>query len=96
MNLSIPVSPILGHSTEPQETPILPIISARLETLIIQFHALVKVMRTKKFRELSVSNPPAWAERVELYQDAQEELIDQIDKLGGAHGGTIHIWEGAV
>jgi hypothetical protein len=53
-------------------------------------------MRTKKFRELRESNPPAWAERLEIYQEAQENLIDQIDEIGDAHGGTIHIWDGAV
>ncbi len=96
MNLNVPVSPFLEHFTKPQKTPHLPIISAKFEALIIQFNALVKVMRTKKFRELRESNPPAWAERLEIYQEAQENLIDQIDEIGDAHGGTIHIWDGAV
>jgi hypothetical protein len=53
-------------------------------------------MRTKKFRQLRDTNPSAWAERFEIYQDAQDKLIEQIDAIGDAHGGTIHIWDGAV
>jgi hypothetical protein len=96
MNHNIPVSPFLEHFTKPHKTPHLPIISAKFEALIIQFNALVKVMRTKKFRELRERNHAAWLERLEIYTDEQEKLIAQIDAIGDAHGGTIHIWDGAV
>jgi hypothetical protein len=96
MNHNIPVSPFLEHFTKPYKTPHLPIISAKFEALVIQFNALVKVMRTKKFRELRERNYAAWSERLEIYTDEQQKLIDQIDAIGNAHGGTIHIWDGAV
>jgi hypothetical protein len=86
----------LDHFTNPQKTPHLPIISAKFKALVIQFNALVKIMRTKKFRDLREYNHPAWAERLEIYQEEQEKLIAQIDEIGRAHGGTIHIWDGAV
>lgn len=96
MNQNIPVSPFLEHFTKTQKTPHLPIISAKFEALVIQFIALVKVMRTKKFRKLREQNHPAWLERLEIYTDEQEKLIAQIDEMGRVHGGTIHIWDGAV
>jgi hypothetical protein len=91
-----PVSPFLEHMTNPQKTPHTPIISAKMESLIIQFNALVKVMRTKKFRALRSLNHEAWCERLDIYTDQQQNLIEQIDSLGRSAGGTIHIWDGAV
>jgi hypothetical protein len=96
MNHNIPVSPFLDYFTKPQKTLHLPIVSAKMESLVIQFNALVKVMRTKKFRELREYNYPAWSERLEIYTDEQEKLVVQIEALGDAHGGTVHIWDGAV
>jgi ribosome maturation protein Sdo1 len=95
MNLSTPVSPFLEHFTKPQKTPHLPIISAKYEALIIQFNALVKVQRTKKFRELHETNYAAWLERLEIYQDVQEGLYYQLERMVREHG-TIHIWDGVV
>lgn len=96
MSRNIPVSPFVDEMTKPLKTPHLPLISAKMEALVIQFNALVKVMRTKKFRELRVLNYEAWRERFEIYQDRQDELIYEIDKLGQSAGGTVHIWDGAV
>ncbi len=36
------------------------------------------------------------SERLEIYTDEQEKLVVQIEALGDAHGGTVHIWDGAV
>jgi hypothetical protein len=95
MERNIPVSPFIEAMTRPQD-PHLPIISAKMEALVIQFNALVKVMRTKKFRNLRHENYPAWNERLEIYTDEQEKLVQQIDSLGSSAGGTVHIWDGAV
>jgi hypothetical protein len=82
--------------TKKLKTPHLPIISAQMEALVIQFNALVKVMRTKKFKALRTLNHEAWRERFDIYQDEQVKLVAQIDRLGASVGGTVHIWDGAL
>lgn len=96
MNMNIPVSTFLKHMTKSQKTPHLPIVSAKMEALVIQFNALIKVMRTKKFRTLRVMNYNAWVERFEAYQDEQDKLILQIERLAASAGGPVHIWDGAI
>lgn len=96
MTRNIPVSPFLEHMTNPQKMPHLPILSAKMEVLVIQFNALIKVMRTKKFRALRTLNYQAWKERFEAYQDQQDILVFQIERLAASTGGPIHIWDGAV
>lgn len=96
MERKIPVSPFSEQMTKPLKTPHTPIISAKMEALIIQFNALVKVMRTKKFRKLRDLNYDAWSERLEIYTDEQEKLNHQIGLLGRSVDGAIHIWDGVV
>lgn len=94
--LKTPVSPFLEQMTKPPKTPHTPIISAKIEALIIQFNALVKVMRTKKFRKLRDLNYEAWSERLEIYTDEQEKINHQIALLGRSVSGVVHIWDGVV
>jgi hypothetical protein len=72
--------------------PLTPTISAQIEVLIIQFNAIVKIMRTKKFKLLQEVDNDAWWERRSIYEDRQFELQAEILRLSA--GSTIEIWKG--
>jgi hypothetical protein len=69
-----------------------PTISAQIEVLIIQFNAIVKIMRTKKFKLLREIDNDAWWERRSIYEDRQFELQAEISRLSA--GSTVEIWKG--
>lgn len=96
MNRNIPVSPFLEHFAKPQKSPHTPIISAKMEALLIQYNAIAKVFRTKKFKELEHTNYEAWCERIEIYGAEQDKLDVKIDNLRASVTGTLYLWDGAV
>jgi hypothetical protein len=71
-------------------------ISAKIEVLIVEYNAIVKVLRTRKFKALQKTNFEAWWDRISVYQDRQEELSAEIDCLAQSTGEPVPIWDGAL
>lgn len=69
-------------------------ISTKIEVLIIEYNAIVKMLRSRQFKALQKTNYDAWWERMSVYQDRQEELSAEIDRLSLSIGGTAHVWDG--
>lgn len=71
-------------------------ITAQIEVRIIQHNAIIKVMRSRKFRAIVHENQPAFSQRLEVYEDRQIELQSEIDRLMDDAGGKAEIWRGIL
>lgn len=69
-------------------------ITAQLEVRVLEFNAIVKVIRTKKFRELTASGCEAHWTRFEVYEERQATLLQEIEALKVQLGGKWTLWEG--
>lgn len=67
-------------------------ITAQIEVRIIEFNAIVKIMRSHKFKGLLRLNQPGFSQRLEVYEERQFELQSEIDRLMDAAGGKAEIW----
>ena len=71
-----------------------PKVSAQVEVLILQFNAIVKIMRTKRFKQLQTTNNEFWWERRCIYEDQQFALQAEIERLSA--DGPVDIWRGIL
>jgi hypothetical protein len=76
--------------------PHTPVISAKVEVLVIEYDAILRMSRTKKFRQLRASNYAEWLDRADVYTDRMHELATSIDAIVKESGGKVHLWEGLV
>ncbi len=71
-------------------------ISAQIEVRIIEFNAIVKMFRSKKFRSLQEQNYDAYHGRFAVYEERKFNLETEIDALIEAAGGKAEIWRGSL
>lgn len=69
-------------------------ITAQIEVRIIEFNAIVKIMRSRKFKGLLDLNQPGYSQRFDVYEERQFELQSEIDRLIDDAGGKAEIWRG--
>lgn len=61
---------------------------------MLEYNAIVKVIRTKKFRDLSRAGSQAHFTRFEIYEQRQFDLLQEIKKLEAQLGGSVVLWDG--
>lgn len=71
-------------------------ITAQIEVRLLEFNAIVKLLRSKKFRELSATGGDAHWTRFGVYEARQFDLLQEIDALTAQLGGKVTIWEGIL
>ena len=69
-------------------------MTARIEVLLLEFNAIVKLLRSKKFRTLRDVNYEGYQQRFEVYEDRRFELLDEVDRLKNALNGCVQVWPG--
>jgi hypothetical protein len=69
-------------------------ITAQIEVRIIEFNAIVKVLRSRKFKALLDLHQPSFSLRIEVYEERQVELQSEINRLLEAAGGKAEMWRG--
>jgi len=65
-----------------------------LEVLVLEYNAIVKIIRTKKFRDLSRAGSEAHFTRFAIYEQRQYDLLQDIKKLEADLGGSVVLWDG--
>ena len=71
-------------------------ITARIEVLTLESIAIVKLIRTKKFKALQEIDQDAFSERLAVYEDRYFELQEEVGKLTSSLNGNVQIWSGIV
>lgn len=71
-------------------------VNAQIEVRMLEFNAIVKLLRTRKFKELCDSNHEGYSTRFRVYEERQFELHEEIDELTSSLGGTASIWPGVL
>ena len=69
-------------------------MTARIEVLLLEFNAIVKLLRSKKFRDFRTVNYEGYQLRFEVYEDRRFELLDEVDRLKNALNGRVQVWPG--
>lgn len=69
-------------------------ITAQVEVRIIEFNAIVKIMRSRKFKGLRELHQPGFSQRLEVYEERQFELNSEIDRLLKSAGDQADVWRG--
>jgi hypothetical protein len=69
-------------------------LTAQLEVRVLEFNAIVKLIRSRKFRNFHLIDLDMHMMRLDVYEERQHALLNEIEAIKATLGGNVNLWEG--